>query len=32
VERCLRDSKSFQVLARTPNIQKIIIARHILAD
>ncbi|RLB67940.1 MAG: acyl-CoA dehydrogenase [Deltaproteobacteria bacterium] len=32
VERFLRDSKSFQVVEGTSNIQKIIIARNVLAD
>ena len=32
VERFLRDSKSFQVVEGTSNIQKVIIARNVLAD
>lgn len=32
VERFLRDSKSFQVVEGTSNVQKMIIARHTLAD
>lgn len=32
VERFLRDSKSFQVVEGTSNIQKIIISRNVLAD
>ena len=32
VERFLRDSKSFQVVEGTSNIQKVIISRNVLAD
>ena len=32
VARFLRDSKSYQIVEGTSNIQKVIMARHLLAD